>query len=82
LSERAKQPIESYVEQFAFFDIRIDATIPDMKAIAELSLQCGASAYDASYLKICQKHKLPLATLDERLKPCAQRADVKIYTLN
>jgi predicted nucleic acid-binding protein len=71
-----------FMQRLDAFDIRTDLAQPDAGAIAELSQQCGASAYDAAYLHLCQRLRLPLATLDKRLKPCAARAQVKLFELN
>lgn len=37
------------------------------------------SAYDASYLELAQRTRLPLATLDTNLRKAAKRAGVKLF---
>ena len=36
----------------------------------------GLSAYDAAYLEVARRERLPLATLDEGLRTAAARSDV------
>ncbi len=77
--KRLKATPQEVVAQLSAFDLRTDAILPDALTLTELSRQCGASAYDSVYLDLCQRLRLPLATLDERLKPCAERAQVKLF---
>jgi predicted nucleic acid-binding protein len=44
-----------------------------------LSRQHGLSAYDASYLEVALRNRVPIATLDATLKAAAKRAHVPIY---
>ncbi len=74
------RPVSAHMERLMAFDIRRDNAEINPSEIAELALDVGTSAYDAAYLHLCQRLKLPLATLDERLKPCAERARVKLLT--
>lgn len=41
----------------------------------------GLSAYDAAYLELAMRRRLPLATLDEKLKSAARTAGVVLYGL-
>jgi predicted nucleic acid-binding protein len=36
-----------------------------------LAERCALSAYDAAYLKLAQRHRLPLASLDDDLRAAA-----------
>lgn len=40
---------------------------PDWELLPELARRWGLSAYDAAYLQLAQRHRLPLVTLDARL---------------
>lgn len=47
--------------------------LPRLRAVA---LEYGLTAYDAGYLEIAMRTRLPLATLDEGLRKAAKRAGV------
>jgi predicted nucleic acid-binding protein len=79
MQKRLALPLDQHMLRLAAFDIRTDAEPVDPLAVATLALESGTSAYDATYLHLCQRLRLPLATLDERLKPCATRAHVKLF---
>jgi predicted nucleic acid-binding protein len=48
----------------------IKPTWPD---VVKLALAHGLSAYDASYLQVALSLRIPLATLDKRLSPVAEK---------
>lgn len=43
-----------------------------------LAVDYGLTAYDAAYLELAQRRKLPLATLDDDLRKAAKKAKVKL----
>jgi predicted nucleic acid-binding protein len=45
---------------------------------SNLSQTCGLSVYDASYLELALRRKLPLATRDEALKAAVKKCGVKL----
>jgi predicted nucleic acid-binding protein len=46
--------------------------------VSELALAHGLSAYDASYLELALRERLPLATKDEPLRQAASKAGVRV----
>lgn len=44
---------------------------PDVEAVIKISRDFGLSVYDASYLALCLKEALPLATFDKKMKSAA-----------
>ena len=46
--------------------------------ISELAVEHGLSAYDATYLELAIRRKLPLATRDDALRKAAQACRVKL----
>ncbi|NWG72680.1 MAG: type II toxin-antitoxin system VapC family toxin [Parvularculaceae bacterium] len=46
--------------------------------ISELAAEHGLSVYDATYLELAVRRKLPLASRDEALRKAAQRCHVKL----
>ena len=59
--------------------IRIDPVrhddLPRLRAVA---LEHGLTAYDAGYLELAMRNRLPLATLDEGLRRAARKAGVEL----
>ena len=47
-------------------------------AILPLAQQYGLTVYDAAYLELAKRRRLPLATLDEGLRRAARKARVKV----
>ena len=46
---------------------------PARKRILHLALQFDLSSYDASYLELADRHKIPLHTADAKLKAAAKQ---------
>ncbi|MEQ1438680.1 type II toxin-antitoxin system VapC family toxin [Fontimonas sp. SYSU GA230001] len=46
--------------------------------IPGLAEQCGLTVYDAAYLELARRRRIPLATLDEGLRKAARKARVKL----
>lgn len=58
------------------FDLVVDRTPADLRQIYQISRRHGLSAYDASYLELAIRLKLPLATRDAALKKANQTLDL------
>jgi predicted nucleic acid-binding protein len=54
-------------------DTPVDQNLP------ELALQHNLSVYDASYLSLTLSHKLPLATVDLKLRRAAESGGVGVF---
>lgn len=50
----------------------------DLPALLELALDCGLSAYDATYLLTAAREGLALATKDEKLQGAARRRGIPV----
>lgn len=48
------------------------------KEVLKLSRKYNLSAYDAAYLELALRYKIPLATFDRNLRSCATAAGVKL----
>ena len=46
-----------------------------------LARSCELSSYDAAYLELAIRRRLPLATLDRRLRKAAKAAGIALYTV-
>lgn len=66
-----------YLELLSSFPIQIDPT-EDEKAIFRFARQYRLSFYDAAYLAVAERNRIPLATLDKALKAAAQAAGVPL----
>ena len=58
------------------FDLVVDRTPADLRQIYQISRRYGLSAFDASYLELATRLKLPLATRDAALKKASQTLDL------
>lgn len=63
------------VEIAASVRLQVDREPIDMVELAVLAARHGLSSYDASYLALAQRRKLPLATLDKALLAAMQDID-------
>ncbi len=77
-SERAE-----LLANLAYFDIAIDEDTEHhaWKATMTLADLHGLTIYDAAYLELAQRRRLPLATLDKALIRAAQAAGVETLPL-
>lgn len=53
-------------------------TFASIGILIETARRAGLSAYDAAYLELASRRKLPLATLDDQLRAAARRAGVEV----
>lgn len=61
-------------------ELHIEFEHPDGLRTLELSRQTGLTVYDTSYLALCLKHQLPLASLDRRLVQAARDLDIEVLS--
>ncbi len=59
--------------------IRVDRT-PEEDAVLRLARSHKLSVYDAAYLELARRERLPLATLDDDLRKAAGRAGVALIS--
>jgi predicted nucleic acid-binding protein len=50
-----------------FAELEIELTEPDWATLPQLAIQYALSAYDAAYLQLALRERVPLITLDRRL---------------
>ena len=59
--------------------IHIDPVrLDDISRLRAMALEYGLTAYDAGYLEIAIRNRLPLATLDKELQNAAKKAGVEL----
>ncbi len=68
------------LDNLAALNIRIDAESDSYvwSATAQLAAVHGLTVYDAAYLELAQRRRLPLATLDAALARAAEQAGVEV----
>ena len=64
--------------ELAELPVIIDAEIPAVVPLDQLASAHSLSAYDATYLELAQRRKLPLATLDRSLRLAALAAGIAL----
>jgi predicted nucleic acid-binding protein len=65
-----RRPADAHIihARYALFaELDIELAEPDWATLAELAIQCALSAYDAAYLQLALRERVPLITLDSRL---------------
>ena len=67
----------AFLRVLGSFPIEVDVE-PDENAIFGLARRYQLSFYDATYLEIAERKKLPLATLDKALRVAAEAAGVPL----
>jgi predicted nucleic acid-binding protein len=69
---------DAALSSLAWFPIQVDAQAEPEAWLSALVLadRYNLTVYDASYLEIAQRRKIPLATLDRQLREAAQREGV------
>ncbi|MBJ7414832.1 MAG: type II toxin-antitoxin system VapC family toxin [Niveispirillum sp.] len=80
---RGRLSIDSSAEFLALLrdlDIEVDQS-PDQAAILSLVRQHRLTAYDAAYLELAVRERLPLATFDRELAKAAQQAGVAVLAV-
>ena len=59
-------------------ELHIEFEHPDGHQLMKLSHQTGLTVYDASYVALCLKHQLPLASVDPRLVQAANELGIEV----
>jgi predicted nucleic acid-binding protein len=68
-----------FIEDLQSFNIAIDDGLPHaFGAVYQLADQHRLTSYDAAYLELAIRRRLPLATLDEELKKAASQCGVSL----
>lgn len=77
----AKNATEDAHRRVAALDIqRIELSTSDLViTVTALALEHGLTTYDASYLFLALRERLPLATLDRRLQAAAEAAGCEVF---
>jgi len=84
LAERQKRiapaDVAEAVTLFASLPVAVDDEMPRraMNDILALARRERLSSYDAAYLELAMRRRLPLATRDDELKRAARRAGVRL----
>jgi predicted nucleic acid-binding protein len=68
-----------FVEQMLVDAIESDADPVSVRHVFATARTHQLSAYDAVYLDLARRERLPLATLDQRLRAAAKTADVELF---
>lgn len=59
----------------------VDLPIPTgIATIAQLCETLGLAAYDAAYLEVAMQRRLPIATLDSKLRVAAREAGLRLFS--
>jgi len=62
------------LDEAARLRLRVDATVPELRAISELAERHDLSTYDAAYLELAARQGATLLTLDKALAAAAAAA--------
>ena len=66
------------IEQLLAQSFDTDSAVVSARAVSDLARAFRLSAYDAVYLDVARRERLPLATLDEQLKAATPQAGVRL----
>ena len=69
---------ESFLADLALLPIQV-AEMPTESAVLGLARMHRLTVYDATYLELARRRRLPLATLDEALRSAASREGVALF---
>src|ERR1700712_1072384 len=67
-----------FLQALAQFRIRVDRQ-PEQSFVLRAAREHNLSVYDAAYLELAYREKVPLATLDRRLADAARRVGVALF---
>ena len=73
-----EQETDFFLRALALLRIRIDRE-PEHAGVLGIARARGLSVYDAAYLELAYREKLPLATLDRRLGEAALLMGVQLF---
>lgn len=74
--ERARDLYESMMANY--IEVQADSPQAGFREIQEIARKHQLTAYNAAYLFLALRHRLPLATLDGSLRVAAQKSGVEI----
>jgi predicted nucleic acid-binding protein len=81
---RIREPLLSQaLELIATVSVEVDQSLvhpASIAAIVSLARRTRLSAYDAAYLELAKRLRLPLATTDSRMRRAAINAEVEAFT--
>jgi predicted nucleic acid-binding protein len=66
------------IEQLLLQALDVDGAVVSVRQSLATARAFQLSAYDAAYLDLARREKLPLATLDDHLRAAATRAGVAV----
>ena len=67
------------LDEAARLRLRVDASVPELRAISDLAERHALSTYDAAYLELAARHGAALITLDKNLATAATTAGVAVH---
>lgn len=70
--------VDDFLEDLSLLDIRVDDVAPSLGELVSGASQHDLTTYDAAYLLLAQRHRLPLATCDRRLQTAAERSGIAL----
>ena len=73
-----EQETDFFLRALALLRIRIDRD-PEHAGVLRIARAQGLSVYDAAYLELAYREKLPLAALDRRLGEAARLTGVQLF---
>ncbi len=74
----SERDTEFFLRALAQFRIRIERQ-PEQDAVLRIARTQNLSVYDAAYLELAYRERLPLATLDRRLGEAARLMGVELF---
>jgi len=67
------------LDEAARLRLRVDAAVPELRAISDLAERHALSTYDAAYLELAARQGATLITLDKALGSAAAAAGVPVH---
>jgi len=67
------------LDEAARLRLRVDAAVPELRAISDLAERHGLSTYDAAYLDLAARQGATLITLDKGLAAAATAAGIAVH---
>ena len=75
----AREDVAEYLLDLSSLDLITD-TEADLNRAIELAMRYGLTVYDAVYLELALRARVPIATLDSRLRRAASETGVEVLT--
>jgi predicted nucleic acid-binding protein len=67
------------IDEAARLRLRVDATVPELRAISDIAERHELSTYDAAYLELAARQGAALITLDRALAAAAATAGIAVH---